>query len=95
MNVNLKNNTTGAVEETPLGYSWTTFFLGCIVPLARGDWSNFFKYCMLCTVTLGIYHFIFCAKYNKEYIKGLVMQGYRPMDDAAEMQLKMNGIFLP
>lgn len=95
MNINLKNDVSGVMEEAVLGYSWSTFFLGGIVPLVRADWSNFFKYSLLCILTLGIYHFFFCASYNKEYVKGLVMQGYRPADENSELALKMNGIFIP
>ena len=38
--IEMRNERTGARRSVPhLGFSWTTFFLGPLVPLVRGDWK--------------------------------------------------------
>jgi len=38
MKVTLINNNNGDIKEVKLGFSWTTFFWGGLVPLIRKDW---------------------------------------------------------
>lgn len=94
MNITLHNKHTGAVAEAPTGFSWTSLFFGICVPAIRGDWSSFFKLLLLTIITLGIYHYVFCFKYNKDFIKALIMKGYLPANDQAETYLKMNGLYV-
>ena len=38
--IEMRNERTGAKRSIPhLGFSWTTLFLGPLVPLFRGDWK--------------------------------------------------------
>jgi uncharacterized YccA/Bax inhibitor family protein len=93
MEIQLTNKTTGAVESTPIGFSWTCFFFGGLVPIIRGDWGGFFKVFGLTCITIGIYHFVFSATYNKSFIKKRIMEGFGPADERAELYLKMNGLY--
>lgn len=38
--IQMRNEKTGARRSVPhVGFSWTTLFLGPLVPLVRGDWK--------------------------------------------------------
>jgi len=95
MKIQLKNKHTGAVEETPIGYSWTCLLFGGFVPIIRGDWGSLFKLVGLTIITLGIYHFVFAATYNKQYLKNMIMKGFTPANEQAEMHLQVNGLYMP
>ncbi len=91
MEVKLKNN-VGMIKIVPQGFSWTTFFFGCFVPLFRGD----IKWCAIMVIlgllTGGISHLFFPFFYNKIYTKSLLEQGYQAVSDEDKKILKMNGI---
>ena len=101
MKVALKNR-TGLVKEVKVGFSWTTFFFGFLVPLLRGDfkWAAiiFLVEVVVGSVTSGfgatIIGIIFAFKYNSLYIKELVMKGYMPESEEARMVLSANGIII-
>jgi len=95
MNIQLQNKITGAVEETATGYSWTSLLFGGFVPIVRGDWGSLFKLIGLTIITLGIYHFVFAATYNKQYLKNMIMKGFSPANEQAEMYLQINGLYIP
>lgn len=75
----------GLKKTVKIGFSWTTFLFGFLVPLIRGDlrWAGILFILQLCAgmPTLGIgawiVCFIFAYKYNKIYISGLIEQGYQ------------------
>lgn len=58
------------------GFSWTTLFFGCFVPLVRGDfkWALIMFLCSL--VTCGISLLVFPFIYNKIYIRELQSKGF-------------------
>ena len=69
-------NKNGAVKEAPVGFSWTTFFVGFFVPLSRGDWMwTLIMFVAMC-ITIGFANIIFPFIYNRLYIDGLLKQGY-------------------
>ncbi|MBD2847097.1 DUF2628 domain-containing protein [Paenibacillus sp. IB182496] len=82
----LLKNQAGVTKSVKVGFSWTTFFFGFLVPLFRGD----LKWCIILVIleavfgsfTLGIGAFvtgiIFSFVYNKLYIKELLEKGYAP-----------------
>lgn len=37
MKVNMTNDDTGEVKQCKVGFSWTMFFFGFLVPIFRGD----------------------------------------------------------
>lgn len=93
---------TGVIKECVTGYSWTTFFFGCFVPLFRGDlkWAGilFLINVLAGFVTAGIGSFIpnivFAYFYNKLYIKDLIEKGYKPCDETARQWLVQNGVIV-
>lgn len=97
--VTLKNE-AGLVKECKLGFSWTTFFFGFIVPLIRGDIKWALILCILSVVigvpTMGIgasiVGIVFSFKYNKLYVKELLQKGFKPATEADHQQLASAGI---
>ncbi|MBM7836474.1 DUF2628 domain-containing protein [Clostridium sardiniense] len=70
-------NETGLRKQVKQGFSWTTFFFGGFVPLFRGDLKWFFIMWILAIPTFGISWLIMPFIYNKKYIEGLMMKGFR------------------
>lgn len=91
---------SGVSKEVKVGFSWTTFFFGFIVPLVRGDvkWALImFVLGVIASVpTMGIgglvCDIIFAVIYNKIYIKDLLMKGYQPANEDAKNILAQNAI---
>ena len=76
MKVILRND-VGMVKECKVGFSWTTMFFGLFVPLIRGDIKNALIMGVLSLLTFGLSWLIFPFTYNKMYIMGLLMQGFK------------------
>lgn len=80
----LFKNSFGEMKTAPVGFSWTSFFFGWIVPVFRADWKNFAIWLglsilvALLTAGLGtiIVPIVQAFIYNKWYIKDLVKAGY-------------------
>ena len=66
----------GQRRMAPVGFSWTAFLFGPLVPLLRRDITNLVGYMLLGVATLGLFQLIFPFIYNKIYIKGLIKNGY-------------------
>ena len=66
----------GGIKEAPVGFSWTTFFVGVFVPLFRGDWTWALIMLVASFVTFGLAGILFAFIYNRIYIEGLFKQGY-------------------
>ena len=80
MIVRLKND-IGMVKEVKVGFSFTTFFFGAIVPALRGDWKYVTIMVICSMITCGISTLVFPFVYNKLYIKELLMKGFLPASD--------------
>lgn len=86
MKVKLVNN-RGIVKKSKVGFSWTIFFFGCIVPLIRGDIKNFIILLLLQMLTFGFAAIAYSFFYNKMYINMLLDRGYIPYTQEDEMIL--------
>lgn len=79
---------SGLTKEVKKGFSWTTFFFGCLVPLIRGDlkWAAimFLISIILGMFTMGIGSFVvgivFAFKYNEIYYNDLLLKGFKPAE---------------
>lgn len=83
MHIKLVNN-KGVIKKCKVGFSWTTFFWGCMVPLARGDMKYFIMTFLLQIFTLGVGVLVFGFFYNKLYIQMLINKGYKPYREEDE-----------
>jgi len=92
--ITLKND-VGVVKRVPVGFSWTMFFFGPLVPLFRGDIKWTILYLLVALVTLPFYGvgcLILPFVYNKRYVIGLFERGYKPADEESRKILIAKGI---
>jgi hypothetical protein len=68
----LKNPQTGEIKKAPVGFSWTTWFWGCIPAFIRTDWKWGAIMFVAQLFTWGLANLVFAFIYNKIYIKDLV-----------------------
>lgn len=66
----------GSYKYIKTGFSWTTYFWGCIPSICRGDFKNAFKIFIVGILTLGIYTDIKSFTINKDYENYLMNLGY-------------------
>lgn len=88
-------NSVGYSKPVKLGFSWTMFFFGCLVPLFRGDIKWFFLSLLLPFVTFFLSWLVLPFIYNKIYIKEMFEKGWMPGDDMSKNLMKQKGIVVP
>lgn len=91
MFVNLRNTLTGEVRTAKIGFSWTFFFFGWLVPLFRTDWKWFVLTLVIGSFTFGLSSWVFMFIYNKIYISELLMFGWEPASDVDYDILRQRG----
>ncbi|WP_010622279.1 DUF2628 domain-containing protein (plasmid) [Paucilactobacillus suebicus] len=99
MMINLTNSQTSHFKQVKVGFSWTTFFFGCLPALFRGDWKWFFIIALIEIIFgiptigfgAGIIGIIFSFIYNKLYINDLLSNGYVAADEASNRILQSRG----
>ena len=81
----------GVIINAKIGFSWTVFFFGFLVPIYRGDakWAVIMFAASLLTVFMA--QLIFSFTYNRTYIRELLLKGYVPYDDYSRKLLIANG----
>ena len=84
----LRHKDSGYKRHVKLGFSWTALFFGALVPLFRGHIKWFFIYLIGSLITLGIFWLVFPFFYNREYIRYLLENGYKPASRRAQKKLK-------
>lgn len=72
----LKDHRNGLIKSAPIGFSWTVFFFGFLVPLYRKDWLWTFIMLAVEIPTFGFASIIFAFFYNKIYARKLFRRGY-------------------
>jgi hypothetical protein len=85
--IKLLNPQTQEQKEVPVGFSWTYFLFGFMVPLLRGDWRWAGISLAVSLITLGLGQVALCFFYNKLYIKGLVQEGFQALDAEGKQYL--------
>lgn len=94
MKINMKNQ-FGAIKEVKIGFAWTMLFFGFFVPLLRGDWKWAILSFLVSAITCGIAWLVLPFMYNKIYIKGLIENGWLPVDEMGRQALTTKGIYVP
>lgn len=82
---------TGETRTAKIGFSWTTFFFGFLVPICRGDakWAVIMVAAAILTWWVAIV--VLAFTYNGTYIRGLLAQGFVPADDESREALIKKG----
>ncbi|MEY8713370.1 hypothetical protein A9B99_20410 [Mangrovibacter phragmitis] len=83
--INMENPKTGEHLHGFYGFSWTTFFFGCIPALFRKDFKTFIGVfiilLILALVTMGIGStvamIVWAFMYNKYYTTNLIKRGFQ------------------
>lgn len=91
MTIQLKHSTSGVFKEAKIGFSWTSLFFGCLVPLFRGDFVWAILYAIITPITFFVFWLIFPFIYNRIYIKGLLEKGYFPSNELSKNALVAKG----
>lgn len=84
--VMLKHPETGIVTKGFYGFSWTTFFFGCLPALFRGDFKTGVLLLITCVLTCGIAGIIWAFVYNKRYTLNLIEKGYQFCDEEEKVR---------
>jgi hypothetical protein len=72
----MENEITGEIVKAPVGFSWTSLFFACGVPLIRTDWVVFLVTFIACLFLTFLVNLIMAICYNKYYIKARMKEGY-------------------
>ena len=81
----------GEMRTAKVGFSWTVFFFGFLVPICRGDAKWAVIMFAASVLTLFLAQMVFCFTYNGTYIRELLAKGFRPGDDYSRAVLVANG----
>jgi hypothetical protein len=91
MKIQLKHQTSGVFKEAKMGFSWTSLFFGCLVPLFRGDFVWAILHVIITPITFLVFWLVFPFIYNRLYIKSLLEKGYFPSNDLSKNALVAKG----
>ena len=85
MVINLELN--GIKKKVPTGYAWLSLFFGVFNPLFRGDAKGALIQFGIVFMTGGFAWLVIPFTYYKRYLKRLIEQGYKPVDEIAEIYI--------
>lgn len=74
--VTIKHPATGLTRKGYFGFSWTYLIFGFFVPLFRGELGVAALHCLFSMLTLGLWQFLACFLYNKQYMIRMLEKGY-------------------
>jgi len=86
MKVILKNRYTKGQIIQKVGFSWTMFFFGALVPLFKADWVGALVMMLINIVVsyltngigVAIIDLVIACFYNKNYIQRMLQKGWEP-----------------
>lgn len=90
MMINLVSE-NGELRKVKVGFSWTVFFFGFLVPIFRGDAKWAVLMFIASMLTCFIAQLVFCFVYNGIYVRELLNKGFRPYDEYSRSVLVAKG----
>ena len=74
--IRFRNEFNGHIRQAPVGYSWTTLLFGPFPALSRSDWKWGFYITIWALLTFALSNFYFAHRYNRDYAKMLMDNGF-------------------
>lgn len=88
----IKHQQSGLVRKGYVGYCWTYFFFGWLVPIFRGEIGVGVLHLLLTSVSLGLFQLVMPFLYNRQFMTRQLTSGWQLSDDEtvmAEARLKL------
>jgi len=82
----IKHEETGLMKKGYYGFSWTYFFWGWLVPIIRGEMTIGALHLLFTVCTFGIWQFIVCFLYNKQYMTRMLTTGWKLSGNDEDIQ---------
>jgi hypothetical protein len=83
--ITVKHKDSGIRKTARLGWSWTYYYFGFIVPIIRGEIGVAVLHLVITLVTFGLFQIIWSFFYNKQHITRLMTSGW-VLDDTPEVE---------
>ena len=72
----VKHTQSGLVKSGYVGFCWTYWFFGWLVPIFRGEIGIGVLHLILTMFTLGLFQIIMAFLYNKQFMTRLLTSGW-------------------
>ena len=80
----IKHKQSGLVKSGYVGYCWTYYFIGWIVPIIRGELTVGLLHLIFTLFTFGIFQLIMPFLYNKQHLARNLTNGW-DLSDTEEL----------
>ena len=92
--VRVIHSQSGITKEGYVGYCWTYYLFGFLVPLFRGEIGIALMHCVFTVISFGLFQIIMPFLYNKQYMTRMLTAGWELYDspevnDWARMKLSI------
>jgi hypothetical protein len=74
--ITLKHRDSGIKKTARLGWSWTYYYFGFLVPIFRGEITIGALHLVITFCTFGLFQIIWSFLYNKQHITRLLTSGW-------------------
>ena len=74
--VPIRHRESSMMKTGLYGFSWTYLFFGWLVPVFRGELGVGALHLLFSVVTFGLWQFIACFLYNKQYMTRMITNGW-------------------
>lgn len=82
--VQVRHVQSGKTKRVYVGWSWTYWYFGWLVPLFRGEWWVALRHCLWGVLTLGLFSLVGSFFYNQQQLKRCLRSGW-VLDDTPEV----------
>ncbi|EKZ98656.1 hypothetical protein D769_14178 [Cupriavidus sp. HMR-1] len=83
----IRHQSSGLVKKGYVGYCWTYFFFGWLVPTFRGEIGIGIMHLILTAFTFGFFQIVMPFLYNKQFMTRQLTSGWQLSDDETAMSV--------